>query len=108
MQVVSISSAPLPDEQLKRLEQAGCRVLGKASAADTHFAVLKCLGEDHGLTPRQLEVLQQIMHGHSVAEVARKLRVSRKTVERHLRNCRQRLAACNDVQLGAVAERLGF
>jgi DNA-binding CsgD family transcriptional regulator len=105
MQLVTISRAPIPAEQLER---GGCRLIGKASAADTFFAVLTCRGADLGLTPRQMEVLRLTIGGLTVAEVAHKLDVSRKTVERHLRHCRQRLSAVNDVQLGAVAERWGL
>ena len=105
MRVVAISGGPISAE---RLEKAGCRVVASASAGGTFFAVLACLDADHGLTPRQLEVLRLTAGGLPVAEVARRLHVSRKTVERHLRHCRQRLSAVNDVQLGAVAERMGL
>ncbi|OHB67474.1 MAG: hypothetical protein A2V70_15960 [Planctomycetes bacterium RBG_13_63_9] len=108
MRVITISHEPVPTERLRQLDEAGCTTVGKASAGDTFFTVLKCLGHDHGLTSRQMEVLQLIMQGFSVAEVARKLQISRKTAERHLRNCRRQLSASNDVQLGVVAERLGF
>jgi DNA-binding NarL/FixJ family response regulator len=105
MRIFTISRAPIA---VDRLEEAGCRLLGKASAGDTFFAVLACMGADHGLTPRQMEVLQLTAAGLTVADVARKLHVSRKTIERHLRHCRERLSVTNDVQLGAVAERLGL
>jgi DNA-binding NarL/FixJ family response regulator len=105
MRIFTISRAPI---SVDRLEEAGCRLLGRASAGDTFFAVLTCLDADHGLTPRQMEVLRLAASGLTVAEVARKLHVSRKTIERHLRHCRERLSVANDVQLGAVAERLGL
>jgi len=105
MRLIAISRAPIPAE---RLEKADCRVIGKATAGDTFFAVLTCLDTAHGLTPRQLEVLRLTAGGLTVSEVGRTLHVSRKTVERHLRHCRQRLSAANDVQLGAVAERMGL
>jgi len=105
MRLIAISRAAIPAE---RLEQAGCRVIGKAAAGDTFFAVLTCLDPAHGLTPRQMEVLRLTASGLTVSEVGRTLRVSRKTIERHLRHCRQRLSAANDVQLGAVAERMGL
>jgi DNA-binding NarL/FixJ family response regulator len=105
MRVFTISRTPIPAECLK---EAGCRILGKASAIDTFFAVMECPETDHGLTDRQKEVLQMTAGGLTVTEVARKLHVSRKTIERHLRHCRERLSVTNDIQLGAVAERLGL
>jgi DNA-binding NarL/FixJ family response regulator len=105
MRVFTISRAPISAE---RLEEAGCRLVGKASTANTFFAVMECLEADHGLTARQIEVLQLTAGGLTVAEAARKLHVSRKTIERHLRHCRERLSVTNDIQLGAVAERLGL
>ncbi len=105
MQVITISRGAISAEQF---EQAGCRLVDRASAGNTSFAVLACFDGDHGLTTRQKEVLRLAAGGATVAEVARQLHVSRKTIERHLRHCRQRLSAANDVQLGAVAERLGL
>ena len=108
MQVVAISRGPTSAKQLKRLEEAGCRLIAKTLAEDTMLALMTWFESDHGLTPRQLEVLQHTAKGLPLSEIADKLGVSRKTVERHLRHCRQRLSAANDVQLGVVAERLGL
>lgn len=108
MQVVAISRGPASDRQLKRLEEAGCRLIAKTSVNDTLLALLSWFESDHGLTSRQLEVLQYMAQGLSADEIAGKLGISRKTVERHLRHCRDRLSAANDVQLGVVAERLGL
>jgi len=108
MRVVTISHGPETAGQLRRLERAGCRLIAKTSAADTFFAVFTCFDPDQRLTPRQMEVLRLAAEGLSVDEVAHKLRVSRKMIERRLRHCRRRLSAANDVQLGAVAERLGL
>jgi DNA-binding NarL/FixJ family response regulator len=105
MRVVTISRGPIPAEQL---EQAGWRLIAKASAGEMSFAVLASAETHAGLTLRQAEVLQLTAGGMTVAEVTRRLHVSRKTIERHLRHCRQRLSVTNDVQLGAVAERLGI
>jgi DNA-binding CsgD family transcriptional regulator len=105
MRVVAISGGPLSAE---RLEKAGCHLVSRASAAGTFFAVLTYLDRDHGLTPRQREVLRLTASGLTAAEVAHKLQLSRKTVERHLRHCRERLSVTNDVQLGVVTERLGL
>ncbi len=105
MRFVTISRTPVPAEPL---EKAGCHLIAKASAGDTFFSVLASPEADHGLTPRQAEVLRLVAGGVNVAQVAEKLHVSRKTIERHLRHCRQRLSVTNDVQLGVVTERLGL
>lgn len=105
MRVVTISHVPL---SVGPFEEAGCRLIAETSADDTFFAPLACPEADRRLTRRQTEVLQLMAQGLSVAEVAGRLHVSRKTIERHLRNCRQRLAAANDVQLGVVTQRLGL
>ena len=105
MRVITISHTPIPAAQF---EKAGCHLVGKATAGEMVFTVLTCDEEDHHLTPRQTEVLRLTAGGMTVAEVAHRLHLSRKTIERHLRHCRQRLSAASDVQLGVIAERLGL
>jgi len=108
MRVITISHGAAPPKGLKQLEEIGCRVISKGSTGDTFCAMLSFPSTDHRLTPRQVEVLQMMAEGLSVAQVAEQLHVSRKTVERHLRHTRQRLSVSNDVQLGVVIERLGL
>jgi len=108
MRVITISHGAAPPQGLQQLEDLGCRVISKGSTGDTFCAVLSFPSTDHRLTPRQVEILQMTAEGISVTRIAEKLRVSRKTVERHLRHARQRLAVSNDVQLGVVIERLGL
>jgi DNA-binding NarL/FixJ family response regulator len=43
------------------------------------------------LTPREREVLQLIVEGNSNSEIARKLKVSQKTVEKHRGNLMSKL-----------------
>ena len=108
MHVITISHGSASPKALEQLEKAGCRVITKAAAGDTFFAVLACLEPDHGLTPRQVEVLRLAAQGLSVVKTAEKLNISRKTVERHMRHIRLRLKVTSDVQLGVVVERLGL
>ena len=105
MRILAVSSTPISAD---RVQRAGCQIVGNTAAGDMFVTVLACDDPEHGLTTRQMEVLRLSIAGHGVAAVASLLGVSRKTVERHLRHCRQRLSAANDVQLGALAERLGF
>ena len=78
MRVFTISRTPI---SANRLEQAGCRLLGKASASDTFFAVMECLEVDHGLTDRQMEVLRLAAGGLTVAEIAKKRKLGKKVMD---------------------------
>ena len=51
------------------------------------------------LTPRELEVLAQLLRGHHLDEIAAALSLSPKTIANHLSAARQKLAVDNDFQL---------
>lgn len=51
------------------------------------------------LTPRELEVLSQLMHGRHLDEIASALSLSPKTIANHLSAARHKLAVDNDFQL---------
>jgi DNA-binding NarL/FixJ family response regulator len=60
------------------------------------------------LTPRQREVLQLIAEGFSTKEIARRLRVSTKTVESHRCDLMQRLDIHGIAALVRYAIRVGI
>jgi DNA-binding NarL/FixJ family response regulator len=60
------------------------------------------------LTPRQREVLQLIVEGHSTREIASKLQVSVKTVEAHRRHTMAKLDIDSVVELTKYAIREGL
>ena len=60
------------------------------------------------LTERQREVLQLVVEGHSIKEIAEILKVSRKTVDYHKYNLMQSVGARNTAQLLQYAIKEGF
>ena len=60
------------------------------------------------LSPREFEVLRMLAAGRSVAEIARSLGLTSKTVANHQSILRQKLGAGTAVQLLQAAARLGI
>jgi PAS domain S-box-containing protein len=63
---------------------------------------------DHRLTPRQREILEELGHGHSTEQIAKKLSISRETVRNHIRHILQRLGARSRLEAVAIAYRDGL
>jgi DNA-binding CsgD family transcriptional regulator len=61
-----------------------------------------------GLTPRQAEIVQALAGGATRQEIACRLRISQRTVKRHLQRVGHRLGAQGDAQLVAAALILGL
>jgi len=61
-----------------------------------------------GLSPRELEVVQQIARGQTVAEVARALAVSENTIKTHLKSIYAKLGANSRVRALAEARVRGL
>jgi len=59
----------------------------------------------HGLTDRELEILQLIAKGHSCQDTAEKLRISPRTVQVHRNNIRLKIGLDSALQLHAYAIR---
>lgn len=64
--------------------------------------------KDAALTPREREVLQLVAEGCSSAEIARRLRLSVKTIEEHRGRLMTKLRASNVAMLVRHAVRLGL
>lgn len=81
-----------------------------ASSVAHELAVHKVAEEPggNGLSAREFEVLRMIVAGNSVAEIARNLGVSSKTVANHQSILRHKLGAVTAVQLLQAAARLGI
>ena len=56
-----------------------------------------------GLTPRELEVVGEILSGASNSDIAVKLSISHKTVKHHLTNIFEKLGVCNRLELALFA-----
>ncbi len=63
---------------------------------------------DHGLTPREQQILQLIYQGMATVEVAEQLHLSAKTVDKHRENLMRKLQVSNVVQLIHKARELGL
>jgi DNA-binding NarL/FixJ family response regulator len=59
----------------------------------------------HGLTDRELEILQLISNGHSCQDTADKLKISPRTVQVHRNNIRLKIGLESALQLHAYAMR---
>ena len=75
------------------------------AAINAALAIRERLGE---LTPRQLQVLKLVAEGHSTPEIARRLRLSTKTVETHRTELMKRLGIHDVVRLVRYAVRVGL
>jgi len=72
-------------------------------------ALVKLLpGHGVSLTPRQKEVLEHIANGRTNDDIARKLVVSRRTVERHVGDILDKLGVENRAAAAAVAVAAGL
>ncbi|HLK09835.1 MAG TPA: helix-turn-helix transcriptional regulator [Candidatus Binatia bacterium] len=58
-----------------------------------------------GLSPREREVVRQVVRGLRNADVAATLRISKHTVRKHLQNVFTKLGVHRRAQLAAYAER---
>lgn len=87
--------------RLKKLRRLGIRaaVLGRPGA--------RSRGGDVALTPRQTQILRELASGLRTKEVARKLRVSIKTVETHRAALTHRLGIRSLPRLVRYALRAG-
>jgi len=63
---------------------------------------------DERLTPRELEVLQQIAEGNRNSDIAAKLFVAEGTVKVHVKNIMQKLGATDRTQAVTIAVRRGI
>jgi two-component system, NarL family, response regulator NreC len=74
----------------------------------TRLDALHQLQTEHALTPREVEVLRLIALGHTSVEIARKLRLSPRTVETHRAHIHKKLQLTTRAQLVRYALRRGL
>ena len=65
------------------------------------------LGEEH-LTPRELDVLRLVQHGHRNKQIADELSISERTVNFHIQNLVGKLGANDRVHAVTIAVRRGL
>lgn len=61
--------------------------------------VIAKLAKEHKLTPRQLEILELILKGHSNKEIAQKLFISNNTVKTHIHHLYEKLNVKNRMEI---------
>jgi DNA-binding NarL/FixJ family response regulator len=66
------------------------------------------LGDDLGLTPREVEVLGLLAAGRRDAEIAETLFISRKTASVHVSNILRKLEVANRVEAGRIGQAHGL
>lgn len=69
---------------------------------------LKAPEQTDDLTPREIEVLQVLTHGHSNQEIAEKLYITEKTVKTHVSNILSKLNVSSRLQAALYALRTGM
>ena len=101
IQAVILKSSPMADavQVLQHVAQ------GRTSFPPTLLERLSERPETHGLSMRQLEVLEELAKGRSNDEIARRLFISTNTVKFHLRAIYERLGVHNRVEAAQLLAR---
>jgi two-component system, NarL family, response regulator DesR len=101
IQAVILKSSPMGDavQVLQHVAQ------GRTSFPPTLLERLSERPETHGLSMRQLEVLEELAKGRSNDEIARRLFISTNTVKFHLRAIYERLGVHNRVEAAQLLAR---
>jgi DNA-binding CsgD family transcriptional regulator/tetratricopeptide (TPR) repeat protein len=96
-----LGADPLATIVRQRLRELGVRGIPRGPRASTR-------GNPAGLTTREVDVLRLLVHGHTNAELARRLHVSAKTVDHHVSSILSKLEARSRTEAVAAAFGLGI
>lgn len=96
-----LGPGPLATVVRQRLRTLGVRGIPRGPRASTR-------GNPAGLTTREVDVLRLLVHGHTNAELARRLHVSAKTVDHHVSSILSKLEARSRTEAVAAALGLGI
>jgi DNA-binding CsgD family transcriptional regulator len=101
-----LGARPL-DKEVKILARRA-RIDFAPHAAATPAAHATTPAEQHGLTPREAEVLALVGAGRSNRQIAQALFISPKTASVHVSNILAKLGVHTRVEAAAIAHRLGL
>ena len=76
--------------------------------ASPAVAPMAAASEDDALSPREIDILQQVANGLSHRETAERLHISRHTVEAHIRNIYRKLAVNSRLRAISAARARGL
>lgn len=126
--IIVLSSSEDPDDVRQSLAAGALGFLPKSANAQTMLSALRLVlageiyvpplmlqataskigGDAHGLTERQIAVLQQLCRGDSNKDIAATLNISEKTAKVHITAIFKALGVVNRLQAAAAARRLGL
>ncbi len=86
----------------------GAVLLGLSVADATHLNVPESSSTEHGLTPRELEILTLLGEGFSNRQIAEALFISENTVKFHLSSVFSKLQVSNRAEAVSVGVRSGI
>jgi DNA-binding CsgD family transcriptional regulator len=105
----ALACRELGDDDTARMELGGARWVLERLGANPELARIDDLngggglGDRHGLTPRELQVLRRVASGESNKAIAAGLFISERTVERHLSNIFMKLEVSSRTAATAYA-----
>ena len=94
---------PLLRARLERLAERARITL--APAEPVAAATTRSVGEDLGLTPREVEVLAQLAKGRTDRQIAEELFISKKTASVHVSNLLRKLDATSRIEAAEIGQR---
>jgi DNA-binding CsgD family transcriptional regulator/tetratricopeptide (TPR) repeat protein len=100
---VQLGERPLRHE-IERLARRA-RIGLQPSGAGVKTTAATSRASEHGLTPREREVLQHLVEGRTNRQIARALFISEKTASVHVSNIMSKLGAANRSEAAAIAHR---
>ena len=106
---ITKSSEPAVLVQAVYRVAAGERALSPDIAPELAMALLDQADDPlHTLSPREFEILRQLLDGASPADIGARLHISAKTVQNSHYQIKRKLGARNDIELARIAARHGL
>lgn len=105
--VSSEVGAPALRARVERLA-ARARITLAPDPSDPDGSARRTVGEDLGLTAREIEVLAQLATGRTDRQIADELFISKKTVSVHVSNILRKLDAANRFDAAEIGQRAGL